>query len=245
MEQKSLHGETTVRIGVLALQGAFREHMQALAKLQNVQPVLVKQAQDLANIDGLVIPGGESTAMSKLLDYDSKLQQESATNNNNTATTTLPLKQLVQELMKFNKPCFGTCAGAILLSKKINNEASMGQCSVGAINASVDRNFFGRQVHSFEQNVDLNPKVFGDNSSFHGIFIRAPAIKSVGPNVEVLGEVQLRGSGTEDAAANKVIVAARDGNNIVTAFHPELANDTRFHELFVSIVRKHSKESQQ
>ncbi|HDZ86801.1 hypothetical protein LCGC14_1122270 [marine sediment metagenome] len=185
-------------IGILALQGAFREHQQILEVLGQ-RTVLVKKPSQLSAIDGLVLGGGESTTMSLLLDkYEFKE----------------PLKDFVQD-----HPILATCAGLILLSKKVKD----GDSYFPVVDVSVKRNAYGRQVDSFEEEIDvplLGPK------PFPGVFIRAPKIEKVGLKVDTL------------AVHDKRAVVVKQGGIIGLTFHPELTNDTRFHQHFVTLVNK-------
>ena len=187
------------RIGVLALQGAFIEHISMLRKL-GVEAFPVRLRQQLQDLDGLVIPGGESTTIAKLM-------------------RSCDLTQAIQELISHGLPVLGTCAGMILLSK---SATSMNSETIGAINIEVRRNAFGRQIDSFE--TDLSIPALGEEP-FRAIFIRAPIITRVGPEVEVLARL-------EDGTS----VAARQGKVLVCAFHPELTDDTRFHRYFLEVV---------
>jgi 5'-phosphate synthase pdxT subunit len=191
------------RIGVLALQGAFREHLEMLAGL-GVEGRRVRRPQELPGLDGLIIPGGESTTIGKLAADWGLLP---------------PLAGLVSS----GAPVWGTCAGMILLAKDIGREQPL----VGAMDLVVARNAFGRQVDSFEVDLPVPAlaAVDGDNAPFRAIFIRAPLIERTGPGVEVLARL-------EDGA----IVAARQGNLLATAFHPELTGDSRFHRYFLAML---------
>jgi len=174
-------------IGVLALQGAFREHIAMLRSL-GVEAVEIRLPEQLDGLDGLVIPGGESTTMTKLAD----------------------LYGLGDAIRAFDRPILGTCAGMILLDR----------AHLGLVDIEVDRNAYGRQVASFEGDIDL-----GDGlAPLRGVFIRAPRVRDVGVGVEVLAEL--------DGEA----VLLRDGDVIVSSFHPELTDDTRVHELFLRLV---------
>lgn len=185
-------------VGILALQGAFREH-QKILEILGQRTVLVKKPSHLEAIDGLVIPGGESTAISLLIDkYDLKK----------------PLKKFMSA-----HPVFATCAGLIILAKEVEG----GKVCIPMLDIIVKRNAFGRQVDSFEEELDI--PILGE-APYPGIFIRAPWIKKTGKNVEVL------------AKYNQKTVGIRQNNIIVTAFHPELTIDTRFHQYFISMVRK-------
>ncbi len=192
------------KIGVLAMQGAFAEHIAALRRL-GVEAVPVRLTGEFKGLSGLVIPGGESTTIGKLMrDYS-----------------------LVDELKKrISKgfPVLGTCAGMILLAKEVQG---LNQHTLEAVDIRVKRNAFGRQVDSFEICLDI-PVLGG--LPFPAVFIRAPWIEKVGDGVEVLAKLP---DGTP--------VAARQGNLLVTAFHPELTTDLRFHDYFLSIVNGNSK----
>ena len=186
------------RIGVLALQGAVDLHVHALERL-GVETVEVRRTEDLARVDGLVLPGGESSTISKLLVINQLFE---------------PLAERLNEGM----PAFGTCAGMIMLASEIL-DGHDDQLSFGAIDISVRRNAFGRQIDSFE--TDLS--VIGlPESPVHAVFIRAPVVERVGPEVEILAAVE-----------EGQPVACRQGNVLVTSFHPELSPDLRLHELFI------------
>jgi pyridoxal 5'-phosphate synthase pdxT subunit len=177
------------RIGVLALQGDFREHAQALGRL-GAEVSEVRLPEDLDGLDGLVIPGGESTTIMHLA----------------------RLYGLDDAIREYRGPIFGTCAGMIVLDRE----------HLGLTDVEVDRNAYGRQVSSFEADVDLA----GDEQALHGVFIRAPRIRELGPNVEVLGEL----------TGEPVLV--RDGRFLLASFHPELTDDPRVHELFLEMVEE-------
>jgi 5'-phosphate synthase pdxT subunit len=195
------------RVGVLALQGAFALHVRALERL-GVDAVEVRTAAELASVDALVIPGGESTTMSKLL-------------------VAMELFDPLAERLDAGMPVLGTCAGMILLAREVI-DGRADQRSFGAIDISVRRNAFGRQVDSFE--ADLNVTGLPE-APVHAVFIRAPWVESVGPDVEVVARVARGGD-------DGTIVAVRQGLLMATAFHPELTGDTRVHEMFVEMVRK-------
>jgi 5'-phosphate synthase pdxT subunit len=185
------------RIGVLALQGDFREHAEILNGL-GVEPVEVRTLEDLADLAGLIVPGGESTAIGNLMVSSGLLDG-------------------VRSFFYKGGPLWGTCAGMVLAASATTGQR---QPLLGLMNALVERNGFGRQVYSFERNLDVK----GFDEPFTGVFIRAPFLESVGPGVEVLSEVDGK------------IVAARGENILVTAFHPELTDDARFHEYFLREV---------
>jgi pyridoxal 5'-phosphate synthase pdxT subunit len=191
-----------MRIGVLALQGAFREHLQTLDAI-GVDGVPVRLPADLDDVAGLILPGGESTTMRKLIDR-------------------WGLRQPILDLAASGAPIFGTCAGMIVLAREIvGGEEPI----LPLIDVSVRRNAFGRQLDSFE--ADLPVPVLGDQP-VHGVFIRAPIIERTGADVDVLARL-------DDGR----IVAVRERNIIATAFHPELAGETRFHRLVATMANEH------
>jgi len=197
-----------VRVGVLALQGDFAEHTAVLRRL-GVQASEVRLPEELDGLAALIIPGGESTTIGKL------------------ATT----YGLIEPLRRFGreKPIWGTCAGAIFLSR----DARRPQPLLELMDLTVERNAFGRQVDSFI--TDLPVPALGDDPQrpFRAVFIRAPIIERVGDGVEVLASLPpLNGS----ASRAKRIVAARQGNLLATSFHPELTDDPRFHRYFLSLA---------
>jgi 5'-phosphate synthase pdxT subunit len=195
-----------VIIGVLALQGDVREHLSALAECDVVaRPV--RRPEELDSVDALVIPGGESTTMSKLAVDFGILE---------------PLRKRVAGGM----PVYGSCAGMIMLATNVL-DGRPDQQTLGGIDMAVRRNAFGRQVDSFEGPVEIEGI---DGDPFHAVFIRAPWVESVGDEVEVLGTV------TEGPAAGR-IVAVRQRNLLATAFHPELTGDLRVHRFFVEMAR--------
>lgn len=204
---------TTLTIGVLALQGAFIEHIQMLRQL-GVNAVEVRKPEQLGEVDGLIIPGGESTTMGLVAERWGLVE---------------PLRAWVQA----GRPVWGTCAGMILLAERAEGQKQGGQPLLGGLDITVNRNYFGRQVDSFE--ADLQVPLWGDEP-FHALFIRAPAIIAVGPQVEPLAEVTTH-------SGESVIVAARQQGILVTAFHPELTPDLRWHRLFVEMVRADSENS--
>jgi 5'-phosphate synthase pdxT subunit len=181
--------EKPLKIGVLAVQGNFREHAAVLRRL-GAEPVEVRLPEQLNGLDGLVIPGGESTAIGRLMS----------------------LYDLDDAVRDFEGPIFGTCAGMIVLDRD----------HLGLGDYRAERNAFGRQVHSFEADLDIAD---GDEP-LRAVFIRAPWLEEPGPDVEVLAEL--------DGHA----VLAREGRLLVAAFHPELTDDTRVHEKFLNIVRE-------
>ena len=196
------------RIGVLALQGDVREHLHVLETL-GARLVAVRRPSELASVDGLVLPGGESTTMAKLARIFELLE---------------PLRARVAEGL----PMFGTCAGMILLADRIE-DGVVGQETLGGLDITVRRNAFGRQVDSFESSLDF----VGLAEPVHAVFIRAPWVEAVGDGVEVLARVP-EGAG---AAAGR-IVAVRQGPLMATSFHPEVGGDGRVHRMFVDLVRQ-------
>lgn len=195
-------------VGVLALQGDVREHLAALND-SGADAVGIRRPEELGKIDGLVIPGGESTTMSKLLQIFELLE---------------PLKARLRDGL----PAYGSCAGMILLASEILDTRPDAQ-HLGAIDMTVRRNAFGRQVDSFEADLEFEG-IVGD--PMRAVFIRAPWVERIGDDVQVLARVPESGG----AAAGR-IVAVRQGSVVATSFHPEVTGDRRVHELFVDIVR--------
>ncbi|TGD86559.1 pyridoxal 5'-phosphate synthase glutaminase subunit PdxT [Mycolicibacterium sp. CH28] len=192
----------TARVGVLALQGDTREHLASLREA-GAEACTVRRGSELDSVDALVIPGGESTTMSHLLRAFELLE---------------PLRQRLADGM----PAYGSCAGMILLASEILDAGAPGREAVplGGIDMTVRRNAFGRQVDSFEGDIAFE----GLDGPAHAVFIRAPWVERVGPDVQVL------------ARAGDHIVAVRQGSVLATAFHPEMTGDRRVHKLFVDIV---------
>jgi len=191
-----------MKIGVLALQGAFREHIHMLQRL-GVEAVEVRLPQELNRLDGLIIPGGESTTIGKLA----------------------AMYQLIEPLRRFAnaKPLWGTCAGMILMAKEIR----MNQPLLGVMDIIVERNAFGRQKDSFQEDLYVNVLENGDSRTFPGIFIRSPRLVETKDRAI---EISRLADGTPVAAVENKLLA--------TAFHPELTSDTRFHRYFLSLVRQ-------
>jgi len=186
-----------VKIGVLALQGGFAEHRRILQSL-NVETISIKYPEDLNSCEGLIIPGGESTTISMQMDF-------------------IEIRDRIIEFAK-TRPIFGTCAGLVLLSSHIEDSKTD---TLNLIDISVKRNAWGRQVHSFVDNVSLN---FNNDKPFKAIFIRAPKIASIGDDVTVLSEYR----------SEPVIVT--NGKHLVATFHPELGEDVRIHKYFLEFV---------
>jgi 5'-phosphate synthase pdxT subunit len=197
-------------IGVLALQGDVREHVRALGEA-GAEAKPVRRLAEIESVDGLVIPGGESTTLWKL-------------------ATAFDLLDPVRKLIAGGLPAFGSCAGLIMLADRLSDGAA-GQQTFGGLDVTARRNAFGRQVDSFERDLvlklDAGPGASaGSNAEpFHAVFIRAPWVEQAGREVTVLGE------------DNGRIVAVRQGPLLATAFHPELTSDRRIHELFVKMVK--------
>ena len=178
-----------MRVGVLAVQGNFREHAAMLRRL-GAEVVEVRRPEELDGLDGLVVPGGESTAIARLID----------------------VYGLEGPILEFERPILGTCAGLIMLDRE----------HLGLLDLSVQRNAYGRQVASFETDLDLA----GDDEPLRGVFIRAPRVEQTGPEVEIL------------ATLDGEPVLVRQGRFLAATFHPELTDDTRVHELFLEAVRE-------
>jgi pyridoxal 5'-phosphate synthase pdxT subunit len=181
------------RIGILAVQGNFREHAAMLRRL-GAEPVEVRLPEQLEGIDGLIVPGGESTAIGRLI----------------------RLYGLEDAIRRFTRPVFGTCAGMILLDRD----------HLGLVDVAVRRNAYGRQVASFEADLELE----GEEDPLRGVFIRAPRVAEAGPNVEILAE--------HDGEP----VLLREGRFLIASFHPELTDDTRVHERFLELVGRSKSE---
>ena len=187
-----------MKVGVLAVQGNFREHLLVLSRL-GVNGVEVRKPEQLEGLDGLIVPGGESTAIGRLI----------------------RLYGLDDAIASFPEPVFGTCAGMILLARDAVDGVP-DQPFLGALDITVRRNGYGRQVRSFEADLDLA----GDERPLRGVFIRAPRVVEVGAEVEILARLD----------ADPVLV--RQGRFLAASFHPELTDDTRVHERFLELVRE-------
>lgn len=218
-----------VRVGVLALQGSFREHISLLKTIPGVEVIEVRTKEELESVSGLVIPGGESTTMALVAERWG----------------------LIPELQSFHRsgrPIWGTCAGMIFLAERADGQKKGGQALLGGLDICVSRNFFGAQINSFETPLELPEclKQYGGPETFRAVFIRAPAVLEVGPEVEALAHYHLTEAEAEaQGGRDKVVVAVRSGVLLATAFHPELTTDNRWHRLFVDMIRAHSgnKES--
>jgi 5'-phosphate synthase pdxT subunit len=200
MNQKSAPTDRPLTIGILALQGAYEAHARTLLSL-GVTTKLIRTPDELENLDGLIIPGGESTTMLKFLERNGFLES---------------LTTFVRRT-----PTFGTCAGAIILAKNVENPA---QQSLGALDITVERNAYGRQIDS--SIITAPTKLEGD--SLEMVFIRAPRITRTGPAVETL------------ATRDDFPVLVREGHLLAATFHPELSADTRVHQLFLDLIRQHT-----
>ena len=194
--------DITARIGVLALQGDVREHVRAL-QVCGADPVAVRRPTELSEVDGLVLPGGESTTMVKL-------------------ARTFDLLEPLRARIKDGLPVYGSCAGMILLADRVDTGGSPLEETVGGLDITVRRNAFGRQVDSFEEDVDFDGVSGGP---VHAIFIRAPWVQEVGPAAVALAR-----------SGDGHVVAVRQGDMLATSFHPEVTGDVRVHRLFVEIV---------
>ena len=204
-------------VGVLALQGDVREHLLALADA-GAEPVPVRTTDVLDALDGIVIPGGESTTIGRLL-------------------AVFDLLGPLQRRIAAGLPAYGSCAGMILLAREVL-DGKPGQPLVGGLDVTVRRNAFGRQVDSFEESLDVT----GIEGPVHGVFIRAPWVESVGDAVEVLARVpEGPGSGAWADRVGGRVVAVRQGSLLATSFHPELSGDPRVHRLFVSMVQERER----
>ena len=194
----------TRTIGVFALQGDVREHVRVLESL-GACAIAVRRVGELEACDGLVIPGGESTTMSKL-------------------ARTFDLFDPIRQRIKEGMPVFGTCAGMIMLADRVE-DGTADQETLGGLDITVRRNAFGRQVDSFEGDLDFA----GLDEPIHAVFIRAPWVEDSGADVEVLARVE------EGEAAGR-IVAVRQGSLMATSFHPEVGGDDRVHRLFLDLI---------
>jgi 5'-phosphate synthase pdxT subunit len=192
-------GDEAMKIGVLALQGAFEEHCNILDRL-GIEAIEVRLPKDLEGLDGLIIPGGESTSIGKLADWYGLLE---------------PLRTFCA-----STPVWGTCAGLVFMAKDVGMEQPL----LGVMDVIVERNAFGRQVDSFEEDLEIQGI---EDGPFHGVFIRAPVISKVGPEVDVLCSLK-----------DGRIVAVRQGRLMATSFHPELTKDDRLHRYFVKLVEE-------
>ncbi len=191
-----------MKIGVLALQGAFIEHINMLQKL-GVEAVEVRLTQDLAGLDGLIIPGGESTTIGKLAGMYNLIT---------------PLREFAGQ-----KPVWGTCAGMVLMAKEIG----MDQPLLGVMDIVVERNAFGRQKESFEADLYVSVLKNGNSRPFPGVFIRSPMLIEAKRKTKEIARLK-----------NGIAVAAQEDRLLVTSFHPELTQDNRFHQYFLSLVRE-------
>lgn len=196
-------------IGVLALQGDFAEHCQAITRCGG-KAVEVRQSAQLSDIDGLIIPGGESTAIDKL-----------------TSENPDPIFEAIYTRGKAGMPIYGTCMGSIFLANEIEGST---QGRLGLMHIRVKRNAFGPQRNSFETSIDIHAL---GQPAFPAVFIRGPIVTAVGPTVKVLARI------------DEGIVMAREGNLLVTAFHPEITDDLRVHSYFLDMVRQYEESLEQ
>jgi|SRR5579871_1722185 len=196
-------------VGILALQGDFEAHRKMLSERLNVAATLVRTQAELAGVDALVLPGGESTTIIKLLNR-------------------IGLDDAIKARAEAGMPIYGTCAGMILLARRIEERPD--QPSLGLMDITVARNAFGRQLDSFEADLELSLAEGQAPSTVHGVFIRAPYITETGPTVRILGRFHDR------------VVGVQQGNLLATAFHPELTSDPRVHAHFVRMVEQSAEQ---
>ncbi|WP_019898615.1 pyridoxal 5'-phosphate synthase glutaminase subunit PdxT [Methylotenera mobilis] len=208
-ELKGQHGQR-LKIGVLALQGAVVEHCRMLESL-GVIVVEVRLPEHLKLLDGLIIPGGESTSMGLIAERWGLIE---------------PLRSWVQS----GRPTWGICAGMILLAERIEDQKQGGQPSIGGMDIEVNRNYFGRQINSFETMLNIDD-FYESEKPYQAVFIRAPIITEVSDGVKILASLT-------NGLDGKLIVAARQKLMMVTAFHPELTDDLRWHQLFLNMVHE-------
>ena len=201
--------ESAVRIGVLALQGDVREHLRVLGEL-GAEAIGIRRPAELESVDALIIPGGESTTMDKLV-------------------RAFDLQEPLRKRLAGGMPAYGSCAGMIMLADRLA-DARPDQETLGGLDITVRRNAFGRQVDSFEHDLHMDVLRDGLRNPLRAVFIRAPWVDDLGSQVQVLARVE------EGDAAGRV-VAVRQGNIVATSFHPEVTRDARVHEYFVGLVR--------
>lgn len=216
-----------VCVGVLALQGSYREHMTCLSKSGVQDVVEIRKPCQLAGVDGLIIPGGESTTMALIAQRWGLIDS-------------------LKEFAASGKPIWGTCAGLIFLAEDGEGLKEGGQVLLGGLHVRVHRNFFGSQIDSFECTLPAAAALGSDDGQppqFRAIFIRAPAILSAKPSVEVLAEWVVPEEERAASGCDKVAVAVREKTLLATAFHPELTEDLRWHKLFARMVVEHSAAS--
>lgn len=238
-----------LRIGVLALQGSFREHMVLLQRCNDtlspqeprIVPVEVRTKIDLDSVVALIVPGGESTTMALVAERWGLLPE-------------------LRSFSRSGRPVWGTCAGMIFLAERAERTKQGGQELMGGLDITVSRNFFGAQQHSFERALAAPPalRALGGEDTFRGVFIRAPVVLQAGPGVEVLAtcpvdgqqqqkqqqqEAAAEGGAAAAAPPTEVIVGVRSGPLMATAFHPELTSDVRWHQLFVQMVRDWQRQA--
>ncbi|URE21376.1 pyridoxal biosynthesis protein [Musa troglodytarum] len=264
-------------VGVLALQGSFNEHMAALRRI-GVKGVEIRKAEQLQAVDALIIPGGESTTMAKLAHCHNLVRPLLSVDYHLFCIMVAIVLEIglgesdgfelsdglgfpaLREFVSTGKPVWGTCAGLIFLANKAIGQKSGGQELIGGLDCIVNRNFFGSQLQSFETELSV-PKLAeeeGGPNGFRGVFIRAPAILEVGPDVEILADcpvpletkksIMSVDNGQEEemlVSCERVIVAVRQGNLLGTAFHPELTSDLRWHSFFLKMKKDSSDRSLQ
>jgi 5'-phosphate synthase pdxT subunit len=215
-----------LRIGVLALQGDFREHLHAV-EAAAATGIAIRRPSELDNLDGLIIPGGESTTIDKL-------------------SRIFGLRETLRDRIRAGLPVYGSCAGMILLADEIADPArdlsGAPQQTFGGLDITVRRNAFGRQRESFETDLDFKGLEFSADENgvapVHAVFIRGPWVERVGPGVEVLAQVEPSEAGhPESLQGTARIVAVRSGKLLATSFHPEVTGEKRVHELFIRMIR--------
>lgn len=196
-----------MKVGVLALQGDVREHLTSLIAC-GVDPISVRRIEELDNVEALVIPGGESTTIAQLAEHYELIQ---------------PIRTRINDGM----PVYGSCAGMILLADRVL-DAIDGQKTFGGLDITVRRNAFGRQVDSFESDIDFND---GGKEKVHAVFIRAPWVEEIGKDISVLATLT-------SLDGHSYPVAVRSGNLLATSFHPELTGDYRIHHYFIEEIAR-------
>jgi pyridoxal 5'-phosphate synthase pdxT subunit len=204
---EGVEADRKTRVGIVALQGDFEAHLKAV-QAAGGEPFLVRAPEQLTSADALILPGGESTTIGKLM-------------------ARFGIDHAIAAAHAEGKPIYGTCAGMILLAKRITSgEMRGGQPTLGLMDIGVARNAFGRQLDSFETEIDTEPEVTGEDAEncVHGVFIRAPYVTDIGADVRILARYQGR------------VVLVRQGSLLASAFHPELTGDSRVHRYFLRMT---------
>lgn len=196
-----------MKIGILGLHGSKDEHAKIIEQLGHMV-VFLKNKNDFAQLDGIILPGGESTSFGRLLEWSR-------------------IKNILKtKILEENIPVFGTCAGSILLA------SSGSEYCIGALNMKIDRNAYGRQVDSFSDTICIQTNKKKENKTFHAIFIRAPKIKDIQSDIEILAEYK----------NSPVLVRSKTSPRLAATFHPELTNDHTIHKIFIDMIQKHQLE---